>query len=116
NKAKAGRPAPRWRWSPGGPKDRRMQRLRSVILLPLRLAARSGGTETNGTAATPRTSVNQTAAPAPLPVPPAEAWLPAPGRHAARAMVLAPPAEAVALRDRMVAAIMRNQAWYEAYA
>ncbi len=43
-------------------------------------------------------------------------YLPAPGRHDARAMVLAPPAEAVALRDRMAAAIIRNEAWFEAYA
>jgi hypothetical protein len=43
-------------------------------------------------------------------------YLPSAGRHEARAMVLAPPAEAVALRDRMVAAIIRNQAWFEAYA
>ncbi len=42
-------------------------------------------------------------------------YLPAPGRHAARAMVLSPPPEAVALRDRMAAAIMRNRAWFEAY-
>ena len=31
-------------------------------------------------------------------------------------MALAPPAEAVALRDRMAAAILRNQAWYETWA
>lgn len=43
-------------------------------------------------------------------------YLPPPGRHAARAMVLSPPPEAIQLRDRMAAAIMRNRAWFEAYA
>lgn len=97
----------------------RMQ-CRPLLLLPsLLLAACGGGTGGNdGTAAgagpAPGNQANA-AAPAPLPVPPAEAFLPAPGRHPARLMVLAPPAEAVALRDRMAAAIMRNRAWYEAY-
>ena len=44
------------------------------------------------------------------------AFLPSPGRHAARAMALAPPAEAIAMRDRMAAAILRNPSWYESYA
>ena len=62
-------------------------------------------------AATPATSTEPVAAPAAL-----ADYLPDPGRHAARVMALAPPAEAVALRDRMAAAILRNQAWYTAWA
>ncbi|HYD14580.1 MAG TPA: hypothetical protein VEC11_17165 [Allosphingosinicella sp.] len=62
-------------------------------------------------AATPATSAGPAAAPDPL-----ADYLPTPGRHAARAMALAPPAEAVALRDRMAAAILRNRTWYETYA
>ncbi len=65
--------------------------------------------ETN--AATPATSAEPVATPAAL-----ADYLPDPGRHAARVMALAPPPEAVALRDRMAAAILRNQAWYETWA
>ena len=65
--------------------------------------------ETN--AATPATSAEPAAAPAAL-----ADYLPDPGRHPARVMALAPPAEAVALRDRMAAAILGNQAWYTAWA
>ena len=92
---------------------------RPLLFLPaFLLAACSGSPESdNVTAGAGAAPGNQAraAAPTPLPVPPAEAFLPAPGRHPARLMVLAPPAEAVALRDRMAAAIMRNRAWYEAY-
>lgn len=101
--------------------ESRMQRHR-LVLPPLAfLAACSGGTATNnGTAAAPAPPVNQAASAAPaapaIPTPAADAWLPSPGRHAARAMALAPPAEAVALRARMVAAIGRNQAWFQTYA
>jgi hypothetical protein len=96
-----------------------MRRLPLLFPALLLFAACSSGTATNNTsAAAPVPAVNQAgpAAAPPLPVPPAAAWLPAPGRHPARVMTLAPPAEAVALRDRMAAAIMRNQAWYQAYA
>lgn len=99
-----------------------MHRLRLTCLAaPLLLAACSGGTPANeGAAATPPAGANQAAPATPatpaLPIPAADAYLPTPGRHPARAMVLAPPAEAVALRARMVAAIDRNQAWFQAYA
>lgn len=98
-----------------------MQRQHLLLLFPLLLAACSGGTASNNATAAASaapTPANQAipAAPAPLPVPQADAFLPAPGRHAARAMVLSPPAEAVALRERMVQAILRNRAWYDAYA
>lgn len=43
-------------------------------------------------------------------------YLPRPGRHEARAMVLSAPPEAIQLRDRMAAAIMRNEAWFQTYA
>lgn len=71
----------------------------------------------NGTA--PAAAANP-AAPAPAPPPlaanEAAAYLPAPGAHPARVMTLAPPAEAVQLRDRIAAAVMRNRAWYDGWA
>ena len=97
---------------------------RPALLASCVLLAACGGTPGNEGAGAPEANATagaNMAAPIParIPAPDAAAtaaYLPPPGRHAARAMALAPPAEAVALRDRMVAAIMRNQAWYNAWA
>jgi hypothetical protein len=96
-----------------------MRSLLPAALLCL-LAACSSGTANNVTPANDAEGVTNGAmpaqGPAPLPADEAAAYLPAPGAHAARVMVLAPPAEAVQLRDRMAAAIMRNRAWYDGWA
>lgn len=95
-------------------------RIAALILAALLLAACSSDPQPGNKADIPANaaaSAAPSASPAPAAAPEALAeFLPTPGRHAARAMALAPPAEAVALRDRMAAAIMRNRAWYESYA
>jgi hypothetical protein len=94
--------------------------MRRLALLASALLAACSGTPENEPAVITENEVanslapRSTAPPAPTPANLAS-WLPAPGRHAARAMVLAPPPEAVALRDRMAAAIMRNPAWYQGH-
>lgn len=96
------------------------------LLLPaaaLALLAACGGPpagnalSANDTASASATNAAaQAPAPAPLPANEAAAYLPTPGAHPARAMTLAPPPEAVQLRDRMAAAVMRNRAWYDSWA
>lgn len=94
-------------------------RMRRFAFPALLVLAACSGPPRNEQAVITENEVANSIAPVPASAPPAPeelaAFLPAPGRHAARAMVLAPPPEAVALRDRMAAAILRNPAWYEGH-
>jgi hypothetical protein len=97
-----------------------MRHLATAVLLAL-LAACSGPPTGNtapandSRAAAAANGASPAAPPAPPPASEAAAYLPTPGAHPARAMALAPPAEAVQLRDRMAAAVMRNRAWYDGW-
>ena len=99
--------------------EARMQFRLSAFLVPVLLAGCSAGTGANNAGPVAEAPANR-AAPAPVPPPlpagEAAAFLPAPGAHPARVMTLAPPAEAVQLRDRMAAAVMRNRTWYDNWA
>ena len=95
-----------------------MRLVLSALALALLAACSGGPSANNGAAANAAAPANQAtpAGPATTPISEAAAFLPAPGSHPARAMMMSVPPEAEALATRMTTAIRANFAWYRAYA